>query len=232
MFVFRTLAEPPAEEVTVDGLLQRNDELSQYVNMLTEVLTEASGEITTLKERIAQAEIEIEEKNRSILDLSRRVVESDKAGGGADASVGAVVAVEAGTTSPARAPSAPPVADGSPVRDLSGAGNLHTLQAELHALRENYHRAMTTNDALRADVEDLQSQLAAAAEASADLRRRPSVSIPDDSDLKDSLSTSIHVFAVLENERYFPIGGWSTQTLISDWCASCSESAPCTRKLA
>lgn len=191
--------------MTAEALLQRNDELTHYVNMLTDVLTEASTEITALKERIAQ-------------------LEGD--GGGARATEGGdgEAAPQVDTSAPAAPPAAVPPTDSSAAPPESSPsvagqvaelmGTVHSLQAELQVLRENYHRAMNTNDSLRADIEELQAQAAAAEDTRVASARARSSSVAVTA---ADISADTRVFEILENERYFPLSGWSKQTLSSDW---------------
>jgi DNA repair exonuclease SbcCD ATPase subunit len=201
------------EEITAEALLQRNDELSQYVNMLTEVLTEASGEITNLKERIATLEQELEDRGTNANLPTLAVPASQPAS-------------EPVASPPRLLAASPRVEDtASPSRGGEAAATVHALQTELHALRENYHQAMTVNDSLRDEIEELQSQLAAAEEAKAAMPRARSASavVGNDTAIAATLTASTQVFTVLENERFFPVGGWSSQTLGSDWYAHTSR---------
>ena len=74
---------------------------------------------------------------------------------------------------------------------------------------QNYHRAMATNDALRSDIEELQVRLAEVNEKAPPRARSPTEPL-------DGPMPPTRVFVVLENEQFFPLGGWSSQMATDD----------------
>ena len=210
--------------------------------MLTDVLKEASDEITALKARIAATEEEAETARRQLHDHLREEVTVHaklamlQAAAGAEHAVGpegVAISVDTAAAGPPgdRSLGTPTGTDGVP----SGASSGKAVNPEVAALRENYHNALSTNEALLADIQELQSQIAALEERvagagqSTKARSRSvtgglPVTAADDTE-KERL-----VFEVFENQRHFPLGGWSSQTLPTDPYEACfaDDVAPAT----
>lgn len=232
------------------AVVAHNEELKQYVTMLTDVLKEASEEITALKARVAASEADAQEAQRQLherlredVDLHARLAHLQAVAGEAGLSTEAV-AISVDTATPlagaggggageggdagAAAFVTPLAGDGS-ASGTAAAGSTKAVSQEVQALRDNYHQALMTNEALRADIEELQQTVAALEDkvASAPVSTKArSRSVTGLHPLQESLEEAAGAvdasplekitFEVHEFERSFPLGGWSSQLLPTD----------------
>jgi hypothetical protein len=232
-----------AASAEMEAVIAHKEELKRYVTMLTDVLKEASEEITSLKARANASAVEAKEARRALhdrlredVDVHARLAALQAAAGESGASAGAGMSVD--TAGSAAAPAgafATPVAgggDGGHTVLSAGAGSAKHVAQELQALRDNYHQALRTNEALRGDVEELQQQVASledklanSAPLSAKARSRSitgaiALSTVAEEDGSGGATPAVEkiTFEVVENERKLPLGGWSAQTLPTDPC--------------